>query len=178
MKLAGLLFVATMTASPFATTAAAQPAGFATEAATLVAHAYPADAPGAAVIVMRGDRLLYAGARGRADLAAHRAITPDTVFRLGSITKQLTAAVVLQLVAERRLSLDDPLSRFFPDWPPPAAQATVRQLLNHTSGLQDFTKIPGFMMSAPTLRPNSTADLVAITRARPAVSAPGHALGV
>ena len=68
-----------------------------------------------------------------------------TVFRLGSLTKQFTAAIVLQLVQEGRISLDDPVSRFFPDYPRPGGTATVRQLLNHTSGIQSYTGIPGFM---------------------------------
>jgi CubicO group peptidase (beta-lactamase class C family) len=144
-----------------------------TDTKTMVEAAFPSAGPGAAVVVIRGGRVVYAGGRGLADLEAQRPITADTAFRLGSITKQFTAALVLQLVAEKRIALDDPLSRFFPDWPQPGARATVRQLLNHSSGLQDFTKIPGYMGSPPSLRPNSTADLLALTRSRPAVSEPG-----
>lgn len=143
------------------------------DAAALLEAAFPADGPGASVVVMLGGRMVYVGARGLADLEARRPITRETAFRLGSITKQFTAAVVLQLVAERKLSLDAPLSRFFPDWPPPGAGATVRQLLNHSSGLQDYTKIPGFMGTERTARRLTTADLVAVIRAAPSVSAPG-----
>ena len=144
------------------------------DARRTIAAALPADGPGAAVIVMQGERTLFAGGRGLADLTAGRAMTADTPVRLGSITKQFTAAVVLQLVAEGRIGLDDPVSRFFPDWPAPGAGATVRQLLNHSSGLFDFSKIPGWMMSPPSLRPNSTADLLAVMRSRPAVTPPGE----
>ena len=111
----------------------------------LLAAAYPADGPGATVIVTRGGRTIYSASRGLADLAGRRPLTAETVFRLGSLTKQFTAAIVLQLVAEGRISLDDPVSRFFPDYPQPGAAATVRQLLNHTSGIQSYTGIPGFM---------------------------------
>ena len=93
----------------------------------------------------RGETLYQAG-RGLADVEARRPITPDSVFRLGSITKQFTAAVILQLVQEGRISLDDPVSRFLPDYPGPGASATVRQLLNHTSGIQSSTGIPGWMV--------------------------------
>jgi D-alanyl-D-alanine carboxypeptidase len=79
----------------------------------------------------------------------------------------------LQLVDEAKLSLDDPLSRFFPDWPRPGAQATVRQLLNHTSGLFDYSKIPGFLGSEEAKRLHSTAELIALMRGRPAKAAPG-----
>jgi CubicO group peptidase (beta-lactamase class C family) len=97
------------------------------------------------------------------------------VFRLGSITKQFTAAVVLQLVAEGKMSLDDPVSRFFPDYPQPGASATVRQLLNHTSGIQSYTSIPGWMTEANTNRPYTTAEAVAVFRDLPSPTRPGQA---
>jgi CubicO group peptidase (beta-lactamase class C family) len=154
----------------------AQPADFAARADAIVAASYPADQPGAAVIVTRGGRTIYARGRGLADLESGRAITPDTVFRLGSITKQFTAAIVLQLVSEGKISLDDPVSRFFPDFPQPGATATVRQLLNHTSGIQSYTAIPGWMMSeANTGRPHTTAEMIALFRDLPAPGRPGEA---
>ena len=149
-------------------------ADFAAKAEALVTASFPADGPGAAVIVTRGGRTLYASGRGLADLDARRPITPDTAFKIGSIVKQFTAATVLQLVGEGKLSLDDPISRFLPDFPQPGAGATVRQLLNHSSGLQDFSKIPGLMGSEPTMRPNSTADLLAATTSRAATAKPGE----
>ena len=173
---AGLLLATTVMTVPAPGTGAAmaQPADFAAEAEALVEAAFPADGPGAAVIVMRGGEPIYAGGRGLADLESRRPITADSVFKLGSIVKQFTAALVLQLVAEERLSLDDPISRFFPDFPQPAGRATVRQLLNHTSGLQDYTKIPGWVAQAGT-RPWTTAELVAEARTRPARTEPGTA---
>ncbi|WP_182466831.1 serine hydrolase domain-containing protein [Sphingomonas gilva] len=169
------LVTATMTGPTTALAASiAQPADFSAQAAALLDAAYPADGPGAAVVVMLGGRVIFSGGRGLADLEARRPITPDTAFRLGSITKQFTAAVILQLVAERRISLDDPISRFFPDYPQPGARATVRQLLNHVSGIQDYSKIPGWMGGEQSLRPNTTADLVAVIRSRPSPSAPGQ----
>ena len=155
-----------------ANVAIAQPADFRARAEAMVEAAYPADGPGAAVVVMRGGRVIYAAGRGLADLETRRPITPDSVFKLGSIVKQFTAAVVLQLVAEGRISLDDPIARFFPDFPEPAARATVRQLLNHTSGINDYTKIPGWIARAGT-RSWTTAELVAEVRSRPAESEPG-----
>ena len=160
--------------------AVAQPVGteqevdFQAAADALLQAAYPADGPGAAVVVMRGGRVIYSGARGLADVETRRAITPDTPFLLGSIVKQFTAATVLQLVAEGRMSLDDPISRFFPDWPQPAAGATVRQLLNHASGLQDYSKVPGWIARNRN-RPWTTAQLLAVARELPARAQPGQA---
>ena len=173
VRFAGFLSATALATLPIHA-AVAQPADLAAQVAALAEAAYPADGPGAAVIVTRGGTIVYAGARGLADLEAHRPITPDTAFRLGSITKQFTAAVILQLVAEGKIGLDDPLSRYFPDFPQPGAGATVRQLLNHSSGVQDFSKIPGWMGSPPSLRPNTTADLVELIRSHPAVSEPGQ----
>src|SRR3990170_2967280 len=97
--------------------AAAIHADFQAKADALLKSAYPADGPGAAVIVTDDGKVVYARGQGLADLTAKTPITPATVFRLGSITKQFSAAVMLQLVAEGKLSLDDKLSKFFPDFP-------------------------------------------------------------
>ena len=154
---------------------AAQPADFKARADAIVEAAYPANGPGAAVIVTRGGQTVYSAGRGLADVQARRPITPDTVFRLGSITKQFTAALILQLVQEGRISLDDPISRFFPDYPQPGGAATVRQLLNHTSGIQSYTAIPGWMVEENTNRPYTTAEMIALFRDRPSPTPPGQA---
>lgn len=155
--------------------AVAQPADFRARADAILQAAYPAAGPGATVIVTRRGRVIYSASRGLADLAAHRPLTQNTVFRLGSITKQFTAAIVLQLVAEGRISLDDRVSRFFPDYPQPGAMATVRQLLNHTSGIQSYTGIPGFMAGDGPARAHNTAEMVALFRDRPSPTPPGQA---
>ena len=151
------------------------PADFRAQAEAIVARSFPADGPGGTVVVTRGGQTLYTAGRGLADVEARRPITPETVFRMGSITKQFTAAVVLQLVAEGKISLDDPVSRFFPDYPQPGASATVRQLLNHTSGIQSYTSIPGWMTEANTNRAYTTAQAVAVFRDLPSPTRPGEA---
>lgn len=143
--------------------------------ADAVLAGYPADAPGATAIVTRGGRTLWTGARGLADLERRAPLTPDSVIRLGSITKQFAAAALLLLVEEGRVSLDDPVSKFVPDYPAPGAAATVRQLLNHSSGIQSYTGIPGWMTEANTARRYSTAELIAQFRDSPAPTPPGAA---
>ncbi|HVQ10131.1 MAG TPA: serine hydrolase domain-containing protein [Allosphingosinicella sp.] len=155
--------------------AAAPPADLRARADAIVAAAFPADGPGGAVIISRGGETIYRAGRGLADVEARRPATPDSVFRLGSLTKQFTAAVVLQLVQEGRIALDDPVSRFFPDYPQPGAAATVRQLLNHTSGIQSYTGIPGWMVEENTNRPYTTAEMIALFRDRPSPTPPGQA---
>ncbi|MEA3015256.1 MAG: hypothetical protein QOD42_3801 [Sphingomonadales bacterium] len=155
--------------------AAAPPADLRAKADAIVAAAFPADGPGGAVIITRGGETIYRAGRGLADVETRRPLTPDSVFRLGSLTKQFTAAIVLQLVQEGRIALDDPVSRFFPDYPQPGAAATVRQLLNHTSGIQSYTGIPGWMVEENTNRPHGTAEMIALFRDRPSQFPPGQA---
>ena len=157
------------------TPAGAVPADFAARADAIVANAWPADGPGAAIIVTEGGKPVYERGRGLADIEAKTPITPATVFRIGSITKQFTAAVVMQLAAEGKLSLDDPLSKYFPDWPKPSATATIRQLLNHTSGMQSYTDIPGWMVEANTGRAYTNEEMIAVFKDLPAPSKPGEA---
>ena len=152
--------------------AAAVPADFRQRAEAQLA-AVPADGPGMAAIVTEHGRTVYAGGRGLANIAARTPITSRTVFRLGSITKQFTSSVIMQLVDEGKVSLDDPLSRFLPDYPQPGAAVTVRQLLNHTSGIQSYTGIPGWMVEANTNRPHSTAEMIGTFSSLPLVSPPG-----
>jgi CubicO group peptidase (beta-lactamase class C family) len=154
--------------------AVAQPADFRARADAILQAAYPADGPGATVIVTRRGRVIYSASRGMADIEGRRPLRADSVFRLGSLTKQFTAAIILQLVQEGRISLDDPVSRFFPDYPQPGAAATVRQLLNHTSGIQSYTAIPGFMGGDGPARAHTTAEMIALFRDRPSPTPPGQ----
>lgn len=142
-------------------------------AETFVEAAWPADGPGGAVIVTRGGEVVYTGTRGLADVGEGLPITVDSVFRLGSISKQFTAALVLKLVDEGKLSLDDPLSKFLPDFPAPGRQATIRQLLNHTSGIRSYTSLPGAQSEAATSRRYTTGDLIALIRDEQTDFAPG-----
>jgi CubicO group peptidase (beta-lactamase class C family) len=154
--------------------AGAIPADFKAKADALLKQAYPAAGPGAAVIVTDDGRVVYEGARGLADIAANRPITAQTVFRMGSITKQFSAAIMLQLAAEGKLSLDDKLSKFLPDFPKPGADATVAQLLNHTVGVQSYTNIPGWMVEKNTAQAYTTEEMIAQFKDLPSPSKPGE----
>ena len=123
--------------------ALAVPADFKAQADAILAKAVPADAPGVAVVVAQHGKVLYQAGRGLADVEARTPITPDTVFRLGSITKQFTSAAILKLVEQGKVSLDDPLTKYLPGYPAPGGTATVRQLLNHTSGIMPYTEFSG-----------------------------------
>jgi D-alanyl-D-alanine carboxypeptidase len=128
--------------------------------------------PGIAVLVARGDTVVYRGARGRASIELDVPLSPDHVFRIGSVTKQFAAAGLLKLIDDGKASLDDPLSKFLPDFPN-AKAVTLHQLLNHTSGIKSYTGIPGYMESA--IRADLDTDaLVAVFKDLPADFAPGE----
>ncbi|GAA4233554.1 serine hydrolase domain-containing protein [Streptosporangium album] len=86
----------------------------------------------------------WAAAAGVRDLESRRAADADGYFRIGSVTKTFVATVLLQLSDERRLRLDDPIERHLPGVVPNGGHITVRQLLNHTSGLHDYMSEPGY----------------------------------
>lgn len=134
-------------------------ADVARHAEALLQQAYPdAHAPGVAVLVARGDEVLYRGARGAASIELGVPLSPDQVFRLGSITKQFAAAGVLKLAEDGKLSLDDPLTKFVPGYPG-GDKVTVRMLLNHTSGIKSYTDMPG-VMEGPIQKTVTTAQLI------------------
>jgi D-alanyl-D-alanine carboxypeptidase len=132
-------------------------------------------APGAIGLVWDGNTTERA-ASGLADLRTHRAMRVGDRFRVGSITKSFVATVVLQLVAEGRLRLDDPVDRWLPGLVPNGHHITIRQLLNHTSGLFNYTDDPRVL--APYLQGDrdfvwQPRQLVAIATAHPPLFAPG-----
>lgn len=102
---------------------------------------FAADAPGASVIVTRDGHAIFRQSYGLANVEQRRKATPRTTYRLASVSKQFTAMAVLMLAERGKLSLDDDLTRFFPDFPAYGKQIRVRHLLSHTSGLlayEDF----------------------------------------
>ncbi len=94
--------------------------------------------PGAAVLVVRHDSVLQKKTYGFADLDELRPVTSATNFRLASVTKQFTAAAVLLLAEEKKLSLDENIGKYFPELPVSAKEITIRHVLNHTSGIIDY----------------------------------------
>ena len=94
--------------------------------------------PGASVLVVHDDSVIVRAAYGLADVDSARRVTPETNFRLASLSKQFTATAVMLLVADGRLTVADPASRYLPELPAFASGVTVRHLLTHTSGLWDY----------------------------------------
>lgn len=135
-----------------------------------LAKLLPPDGEGVAIQATQGGKVLFRQAFGLADREAGRHTTPDTIFRIGSVSKQFTAAAILRLAEEGKLSLDDTLTKYFPGWPNGDA-ITLRHLLNHRSGLANYTSRPGFMNRVT--EPVAPADLIASFRDDPPDFAPG-----
>ncbi len=99
--------------------------------------------PGAAIAVVRDGQVVLTKGMGVSNIETGAAVTPDMLFRLGSTTKMLTAALVVGLAEEGKLRLDAPIGTYVPDLPPRLSKVTLHQLLSHTSGLRDFATMFG-----------------------------------
>jgi len=125
-----------------------------------------------AVLVARGDQIIFEHAYGSANLEWQVPNTPTTKFRLGSVTKQFTATAIMLLEERGKLNTDDLLAKYLPDCPPEWSAITVRHLLSHTSGIPNFTAFPDY----PTWRftPATTEQSLAHVRGHALLFAPGE----
>ena len=111
--------------------------------------------PGIAVLLAKDGKILYRKGFGYADIKDKVPVTPDTKFRIGSVTKQFTAAAILKLQENNLLSVNDKLSKFIPDFPR-GNEVTIHQLLTHTSGIHSYTGNHDFVERvAKTISPDS-----------------------
>lgn len=124
--------------------------------------AYPADQPGASVLVVKDGNVLLHQGYGLADVANATAMKPNSIHKIGSITKQFSAIAVMRLVHEGKLDLDKTVEDYVPGLLTYGNTITVRHLLTHTSGIPSYTNHPSFMdyMSKPDW---STLDILRIT---------------
>jgi len=149
--------------------ASASNATIATQAQHLLDRAVMPNGPGVAMLIARGDTVIFQAARGSAQIELGVPLAADDVFRIASVTKMFTAATVLKLAELGKLAIDDTLAKYLPDFPD-ASRITLRELLNHTSGVSDVVKDPqpGF-----SRREVATDTLVAAIGTRPLDFPPG-----
>jgi len=95
--------------------------------------------PGVAVIVSQHGKVLYKDALGMANIEHKVPLKIDSVFRLGSITKQFTAAAIMMLAEQGKLSIQDDIHKYVPDFPTEGQVVTIENLLTHTSGIANYT---------------------------------------
>jgi CubicO group peptidase (beta-lactamase class C family) len=101
--------------------------------------------PGVSLAVVRDGQLIKSRGYGLANLELNVRATEDTVYEIGSNTKQFTAAAVMMLVEEGKINLDDKLTKYFPEAPESWSGITVRHLLSHTSGIQNHVAVPDWL---------------------------------
>jgi CubicO group peptidase (beta-lactamase class C family) len=107
------------------------------------------DVVGLSIGVAHGESVLCTRGFGLANVELNSLVTADTVFKIGSITKEFTAAAILLLVADGKIALDDRLNKFLADYPAHGDEVTIRHLLQHTSGVKDFTRLPAYRKEMP-----------------------------
>lgn len=107
----------------------------------LLSSKFRTSEPGCEILVAKKGEIVYKKAFGSANLELNVPIKPEMVFKLGSITKQFTAVAILQLVEQGKISLQDSLQKFVPDFPSNSKKITIENLLTHTSGIRDYMQI-------------------------------------
>lgn len=126
--------------------------------------------PGATILVVNGDRVVYSRAFGYSDLEEHRRAATDSHYEIGSITKQLTAAAIVQLSEAGKLQLDATVATYIPT-APHASEITLRQLLTQMSGLPDYLDGPD--IDEAEKKPATFEALMARIAGKPLAFAPG-----
>lgn len=116
--------------------------------------------PGLSVAVAQDGKIVFAKGYGQANVEAAAAAGPNTVYEIASVTKQFTAAAILRLAEQGELSLADPISKYLPGYPLQGHRVTVRQLLNHTSGIKSYTNLPGFQQPRVYMVDHSYQEMI------------------
>ena len=129
---------------------------------------------GASVAVVRGNDTIVERGYGLADLQLDVPTPPRAIYEIGSVTKQFTAAAILLLAEDRKLSLDDELTKFLTDYPTQGHRITIRHLLNHTSGIKGYTELDEFRELMVLKKPKQ--ELVKLFSSKPFDFAPGEDL--
>jgi len=108
----------------------------------LFIRAFPAGEPGAAVLIAKDGQVLLRKAYGLANLELGVPLRPEMVFEIASVTKQFTAAAILLLQERGKLSVNDEITKYLPDYPTHGQKITIGHLLSHTSGIPEVTGMP------------------------------------
>jgi D-alanyl-D-alanine carboxypeptidase len=145
---------------------------YAYAAAAIIAPFVAADLFAGSVLVAKDGEVLLRRGFGLANREWNAPHVPAGKFRLGSLTKQFTAAAILQLMERGALALDDPIARHYPEAPAAWRDVTLAHLLTHTSGIPSYTSIPGFFQQKARLD-RSPREIIALTETAPLDFAPG-----
>jgi CubicO group peptidase (beta-lactamase class C family) len=146
--------------------------GFAARADAIIRQHVRARTFSGVVLIADEGRPVFRKAVGLANREWNVPMTPDAVFRIGSTTKTFTAAAILRLAEQGKLSLEDHIAEYYPAAPAAWSQITLRHLLTHTSGIPNYVETNGFIRGPARLK-SSPDDLVALVRNKPLQFPPG-----
>lgn len=138
----------------------------------LLQENYKADTPGATALVYKDGEVLYRKAFGMANMELEVPMKPENVFELGSITKQFTSVSILMLMEQGKLSLEDEITKYLPDYPTQGKKITIHHLLNHTSGIKSYTDMKNFM--SITRMDKSPKEIIDVFKDQPMDFDPGE----
>jgi CubicO group peptidase (beta-lactamase class C family) len=139
---------------------------------SLMARRFRTDKPGATIIVVKDGRTVFRKAYGLADIEHDVAMRPEMSLRIGSMTKQFTAAAIMLLAERRRLSLGDDIGKYLPAYANQQPAITIENLLTHTSGIANFTSMADFKTIARNEM--TPPQMINFIRRTPPASRPGE----
>ena len=166
-----VVLCATLLATHVCGCAAGKHAEMAQQMDRLLSGLYSPSEPGAAILVAKDGQVIFRRGYGLANVEHQVPITPDTVFRIASMTKQFTAVAILMLMEQGRLSLDDCVAKYLPDYPE-GKRITIRHLLRHTSGIWDYIRLEEVRRGMR--RDVSVDELIDLFKDKPLMFEPGE----
>jgi len=104
---------------------------------------FPAKEPGAVALIVKEGKVLLKKGYGLASVESQTPLTPESILKIGSVTKQFTSTAILKLAQENKLTLKDDITKYFPGLTD--RKVTIENLLNHTSGIKSYTSLPQLM---------------------------------
>ncbi|MDY8137879.1 serine hydrolase [Aquimarina sp. 2201CG5-10] len=119
---------------------------------------YKSDTPGATVIITKKGETIYHKAFGLANMELSVPMKTNNVFEIGSITKQFTAVSILMLLEQGKLTIEDEITKYIPDYPTHGKKITIHHLLNHTSGIKSYTSMNLSEIAAKDMTPTELID--------------------
>ena len=114
----------------------------------ILKNKYSSKAPGAVFLVAKNGKPIYKKAFGKSNIELDVDMNTESVFQIGSMTKQFTAVAIMMLAEQGKLDVKDEITKFIPDYPTNGQTITIHHLLTHTSGIKDFTSMNSIMSIA------------------------------
>lgn len=119
---------------------------------------------GCVTLISKNGKIIYEKSFGKADIESNASASPESVFRIGSMTKQFTALAILQLYEQGKLDLNDEIQKFIPEFPIQNKKITIENLLTHTSGIKNLTEIEGLEIKQ---NPYTVKELIDLFKHKP-----------